>query len=606
MADKKLEKLLAKAQNAYQQGDKKKGTQYIDEILKKDFNHAGAWQLLYRLYGAGKSFDEFQISFCRQYYPERVFELRTGDASHQGGFSTVVEEPEAKKPSFWARLFGRGKKQAPPAKPPAGAGTPHPPAASFSEHPAVQPSDARPTDSSSAAFHPGTAQRGEPADQRAIVPAPPATSGLTPAQPLSEAHRKGEPPVSRLPLPPAPAGKAEKIRVIVVDDVPQTRETVIRALRFQEDIDVIGTATNGLQAIKLVKEMRPDVVVMDVNMPDMDGIAATSVIKHEVPFAEVIILTVQDDIDYMRRAMNAGARDFMAKPPMIEELVDAVQRAGAYAIREREKAPSPAAVAVQKAATLAKGKIISVYSSRGGAGCTLLAANLAAILHSDENEVVIVDGNLQYGDVAVLYNIQSKTSLLDLTPHVEELDAEMIDAVISTHSSGIKILPPSRPERAELVTGPQFSQLLAFLSKTFKYVIVDTTHRLNDVTLAALDSSDLIVLVTTQDIPSIARTRKFLDLVPLLNIDAGRFLVVMNQYDSRVGILPEKVGKSFEHPIAAVIPVASDVVLASVNRGVPFMLQKDLHGRPISRAMVEMADAVRQRLTAREDMDEPA
>jgi pilus assembly protein CpaE len=405
-------------------------------------------------------------------------------------------------------------------------------------------------------------------------------------------------------MPPVDTGG--KIRVVVVDDVPQTRETVIRALRFQDNIDVVGTATNGVQAIRLVKELRPDVVVMDVNMPDMDGITATGIIKHEVPFAEVLILTVQDDIDYMRRAMNAGARDFMAKPPMIEELVDAVQRAGAYAIREREKAPPPAVVAAQKVAKSKRGKIISLYSARGGAGCSLLACNLAVTLHSNENRIVIVDGNLQYGDVAVLFNIQSKTSLLDLTPRVDELDPEMLESVISTHSSGIKILPPSRPERAELVTGPQFSQLLVYLSGLYPYVIVDTTHRLTDVTLAALDSSDLIVLITTQDIPSIARTRKFLDLAPLLNIDAKRMLAVMNQFDSRIGIAPEKVGASFNQPIVAVIPVASDVVIPSVNRGVPFMFQKDLHSRPIGRAVLEMANAVHQRLAEMEEAEETA
>jgi len=88
----------------------------------------------------------------------------------------------------------------------------------------------------------------------------------------------------------------------VVDDITQTRETVIRSLRFQDDIDVIGTATNGIQAIQTAKQLQPDVIVMDVNMPDMDGITATAAIKRDVPATEIIILTVQDDVDYLRKS----------------------------------------------------------------------------------------------------------------------------------------------------------------------------------------------------------------------------------------------------------------------------------------------------------------
>jgi pilus assembly protein CpaE len=389
----------------------------------------------------------------------------------------------------------------------------------------------------------------------------------------------------------------------VVDDIAQTRETVIRSLRFQENIEVDGTATNGVQAIQLVKELKPEVVIMDVNMPDMDGITATSIIKREVPYAQVIILTVQDDVDYIRRAMNAGARDFLAKPPVIEELVAAVERAAEFARREKEKMPQPIiAGPVGTSPGLGRGKIITVYSPRGGAGCTTVACNLAAALHNEDTSMVVVDGNLQYGDVAVLFNLQSKTSILDLAPRVDELEIELVNEVLASHPSGIKVLTPSRPERAELVTGPQFGQILTFLSQHFDYVIVDTAHRLNDVTLAALDAGDLTVLVTTQDIPSISRMRKFLDLVPVLELDATRLLIIMNQFDQRIMIDPAKVGQAFNQKIAAILPVDGAVVITAVNRGTPFMLHKDIATRPIGRAFSAATEVVRQRLTELEQV----
>ena len=330
-----------------------------------------------------------------------------------------------------------------------------------------------------------------------------------------------------------------------MDDISQTRETVIRTLRFQENIEVDGTAANGVQAVQLVKELKPEVVIMDVNMPDMDGITATSLIKREVPYTQVIILTVQDDVDYIRRAMNAGARDFLAKPPVIEELVAAVERAAEIARREKEKMPLPIDLGAGwvRIRAQAKGKSSPFIARAEAQAAPPWPATWLPRCRMRIHKVVIVDGNLQYGDVAVFFNVQNRTSILDLAPRVDELDVELVNEVLVTHTSGIRILSPSRPERSELVTGPQFSQILTFLSQHYDYVIVDTAHRLNDVTLAALDTSDMIVLVTSQDIPSIARMRKFLDLVPGLKLDARRLLVIMNQFDQRIMVDPEKVGQ---------------------------------------------------------------
>jgi pilus assembly protein CpaE len=245
---------------------------------------------------------------------------------------------------------------------------------------------------------------------------------------------------------------------------------------------------------------------------------------------------------------------------------------------------------------LGRGKIITVYSPRGGSGCTMLACNLAATLVNPETRVVVVDGTLQFGDVEVFFNVQSRNTIVDLAPRVDEMDAHLVDEVLATHASGIRLLLPSRPERSELVTGPQFSQILVFLSQYYDYVIVDASHRLSDVTLAGLDTSDVVVLITTQDIPSIARTRKFLDLMPAMELDKARLLIVMNQYDPKAGIEPEKVSQAFRTKIAALVPRAIEVVVPSINRGAPFMLQKEMATRPIGRAMLEVVEAIRQRL----------
>ena len=397
----------------------------------------------------------------------------------------------------------------------------------------------------------------------------------------------------------------ESIRVLIVDDIAETRENIRKLLQFEADFEIVGAARNGNEGIELAKELQPDVILMDINMPDIDGITATETIRGEVPNAQIVILTVQADPNYMRRAMLAGARDFLTKPPSVDEMLAAIRRAGELAHEEKSKAkavfpvnPGNGSVPV---GMLREGKIISVYSPKGGVGTTTLAVNLAIALQKDETPVILVDGNMEFGDVSVFLNQITKNSIVDLAPRANELDPDVVEEVTSLHAeSGIKILTaPSRPEFAESVTGEQFARVLDFLRNLYSYVLVDCSSSLSDVTLSAIDTSDLIILVTTQEIPAIKDSRLFLDLLQPLKISRERLLFVMNKYDKRIGIKPQKVSDNFKQEIKVVIPFEEKVVLPSINRGVPFMMGEK--SKSITRSFVSLTEAVRERLSDRED-----
>jgi pilus assembly protein CpaE len=404
-------------------------------------------------------------------------------------------------------------------------------------------------------------------------------------------------------------GAEEKIRVVIVDDIAETRENIRRLLQFENDVEVVGVAGTGREAISIAKDVRPDVVLMDINMPDMDGITATETIRRTVYFTQIVILSIQGDSNYMRRAMLAGARDFLTKPPSVDELTAAIRRAGKMARDERMKAPvggqAQGGSAVSSTLHLVtNGKVIVVYSPKGGAGCTTVAVNLAMALNNDETPVVLVDGNLQFGDLTVFLNEQGKNTIADLAPRADELDPDILEEVLITHkSSKVKILAaPARPEYAENITGDQFAKVLQYLRRLFSYVIVDTTSTLTDEVLAAIDASDLVVLLTTQDIPAIKNARLFFDLARILNINSKRILFVMNRFDKRIGITPEKVSESFKHEISAVLPLDERVVIPSINRGIPFILADK--SKPISKAILGLAESVRNRLSELAQIDE--
>jgi pilus assembly protein CpaE len=405
----------------------------------------------------------------------------------------------------------------------------------------------------------------------------------------------------------------DKIRVMIVDDVSETRENVRKLLQFETDVDVVGLARTGKEAIQISQELNPDVVLMDINMPDMDGITATEAIRAKQPAVQVVILSVQSDQNYMRRAMLAGARDFLTKPPMGDELISAIRRAGVMAQTERSKSiPVQAVPAAGNVGGLVvgfgapKGKVITVYSPKGGTGCTTLAVNLALTLHNEDTRVALVDGNLQFGDVAVFMNEQGKNTIMDLAPRAEELDPEIVEEVMLKHSaSGIHILAaPSRPEYAEKISSGQFTGVLEYLSQIYAYVVVDTSSLLTDVTLAAIDVSDVIVLVTTQDIPAIKNCRLFLDLLQTMGVERQRILFAMNKYDKRISITPERVAENLKQEVSSVIPLDEATVMKAVNRGVPFVL--DSKNQPASRGIFSLAESVRARIAAQETAGEPS
>ncbi|NMC79772.1 MAG: response regulator/pilus assembly protein [Chloroflexi bacterium] len=405
----------------------------------------------------------------------------------------------------------------------------------------------------------------------------------------------------------------EKIRVLIVDDLAEARENIRRLLQFDLSNEVVGVARTGQEAIQLSEQLKPDVVIMDINMPDMDGITATEAIRRKVPFAQVVILSVQNDPNYMRRAMLVGARDFITKPPSIDELNAAVNRAGKMAQEERTKATvhypgiqagtSPFSVNVPPA----MGKVIAVYSPKGGTGCTTIAANLAIALRNGEQRVLLVDGDLQYGDVAIFLNEPVRNNVLDLISRADELDPEIIDEVILKHdASGLHLLAaPIQPELDEQASGEKFSKLLQYLCLLYDYVVVDTASYLSDIVQSALEMADLITLVTTQDIPAIKNSNTFLALADASGIQRSHILFVMNRFDKKIAISPQRVSESLHQEIVITIPFEEKVVSNSINRGVPFLL--DNKTLPVSKTIYALADLIRERIAQSEETElEPA
>ena len=119
----------------------------------------------------------------------------------------------------------------------------------------------------------------------------------------------------------------EKIKVLVVDDQTELAEEIAEILRTDEQLEVVGTAADGFEALEKTAKTQPDVVLLDIRMPNMNGVVATQRIKTEFPNAKVLILTTFDDSDYILNAINNGASGYLLKDIGGDALIDSVKNA---------------------------------------------------------------------------------------------------------------------------------------------------------------------------------------------------------------------------------------------------------------------------------------
>jgi pilus assembly protein CpaE len=399
--------------------------------------------------------------------------------------------------------------------------------------------------------------------------------------------------------------QAEKIRVLIVDDIPETRENLRKLLFFESDIEVVGAATNGEEGIQMAAEMQPHIVLMDINMPGLDGISASEAITRKVPFAQVIMMSVQGEADYLRRSMLAGAREFLIKPFSSDDLISSIRRVhqlglsrhpAAASATYQAGAPGRAAIAHPETA----GKVIAIFSPKGGVGCSTLATNLAvALQHAPSRQVALVDTSLQFGDIAVLLNIQAKRTIADLAPQIDDLDLDMLESVMAAHKSGIKaLLAPPRPEQADLILPGMLPKILKQMRRAFNYIVVDTNSHLGDILLNVFDEADLIILVTTPEIPAIKNARLFFELTEALEYPPGKTKLILNKAARQTNIRAEHIEQSIKYKVEGQLPLDERTVSNAVNQGVPFvMINRET---PLSQATLRLAHHLRQSLTQAE------
>lgn len=361
--------------------------------------------------------------------------------------------------------------------------------------------------------------------------------------------------------------------VLVVDDIANVREDIKRLLYFEEDIAVVGEASDGEEALRMAENLKPDVVLMDINMPGMDGIMSSEKISNQIPETAIVIISIQGEPEYLRKAMAAGARDYLVKPFSCNELAETIRRASnSYKIRPHRSATPPVTTAPPEPEPPDK-RIIVVFSSKGGVGKSTVSCNIAVCLAQEtQKKVALVDLDLQGGDDSVMLNLTPKGTIAEMVQEEEQLEYSLLNSYLAPHMSGVKVLPaPMRPEQAELITAAHVVDILTLLKANHDYVVVDTSPLFNDLNLSALEMADDILLIFTRDLPAIKHVRTDLEVLETLN-QSHKVKLVLNKSTQDYGIKITDLQTNLNAPPAVILPFDEKTVLSSINKGHPFVM----------------------------------
>jgi pilus assembly protein CpaE len=388
----------------------------------------------------------------------------------------------------------------------------------------------------------------------------------------------------------------QKLSVLIVEDSHLTARVMRDMIDAQPDMTVVGVASTGQEAVRRASELSPDVILMDVHLPDIDGVHATWLIASKNANSSVIMVSSEERAEYMQRAMVAGAQGYLLKPIRdAEEIASTIRTVRQRFLERRAQLSHPGETAAPPATPAAPprlGRRVAIFSAKGGQGKTAIAVSLALTLRvATEKRVALVDADLRFGDANVLLDLTFGRSIIDLLPHIDQLDSNLLEQVLVKHSSGLELLMrPERPELAETITARHIEQVLTVLPRLFDYVVVDCELSYDEKLLAVLDRADYILLVLTPDLGVVRNTKHFLQLAETLGYPRRKIDFVINRANSNVGLSPADVERVLGPGHYFRLDSYGRLLTTSLNMGQPAVLANPRSD--FARVIREIADHI--------------
>jgi pilus assembly protein CpaE len=315
--------------------------------------------------------------------------------------------------------------------------------------------------------------------------------------------------------------------------------------------------THSVQTgIDIIRKHLPEMVIVGLGPTPEPAIESISAMAKDFPFLYLVALSDRTDSDLILRTIRAGAHDYLCKPVKEIDLRAAAEKASKLKATRKESVGHG-------------GKILSVFSNKGGNGTTTIAVNLAdALVRLTGKKVAVVDLVLSHGDVTMFFNVSSSYSILDLAKNAERADYDFLHTLLVRHASGVYVLAdPPTIEDGEQISAAQVRDVLSTLRSMFDYIIIDTPHQFDERTLTALEMSDIVLLVSLLNLPSLKNTQKCLELFGRIGLRDERVRLLLSRYLPNDEIPKESIEGIMNAPVFFSVPNDYPTVISSINRG---------------------------------------
>jgi pilus assembly protein CpaE len=359
-------------------------------------------------------------------------------------------------------------------------------------------------------------------------------------------------------------------KVLVVDDDLNIQRVLVFTLK-QEGYEV-HVASDGQAGVEMAASIQPDVILMDVAMPKLDGYAATQQIRaaeqgRKVP---IIMLTAEADVEQRVRGLRAGADDDIVKPFHPLELIARIKALLARSGGGQQR---------KAAEKVTMGRLACFYGAKGGVGTTTIAINTAIALATRlKRGTALIDANLQFGDERVFLDLGLDTASMVNAITEPDLDGELLKKLVVSHHAGMDLLlAPPNPEQADIVVERQrtdpgtLSNILSLMRKAYDYTLVDMAKSLDDFNLQLFDEADVIFVVMTADLSCLKNVRLVLETMDSLGYERSKIQLVLNRSNAYTGINVDNAESALGRTIDYQIINEYRGAISALNSGEPFM-----------------------------------
>ncbi len=366
----------------------------------------------------------------------------------------------------------------------------------------------------------------------------------------------------------------EPISVVVLSTGLENFKDIRRALTAEPRVQLLAGGNDADQLYEEIVRLKPTAAIIALGPNADNAVRFIERLNAECPTTALISAAQDASPDMILRSLRAGAREFLRIPISTDELRTVLDRISEFTVKQVETPKK-------------KGRMVAVFSSKGGCGTSFMATNLAAATAS---KTCLVDLNLQAGDLPLFLGLEAKYSIADMVEKRQRLDESLINSLVTQHSTNLWLLAaPREADSADEIEPQHVFEVLQKLREHYDYVVLDPQHTFDSITLAALDQSDEIILVLTLDIPAIRSTQRALEIFDRLGYPRQKVRIVVNRWSKQIDLDLRQVEKFLGEPVVGFVPSDYQTAVSSINLGTPLV-----QAEPTSKIAMEVRRIAQQ------------